>query len=86
VADSIRAAVMTVGHCSFCGGPAERSVISGAWWHLDQSCGHGPNGGAVAVPAGAIPKGPLGWNAQWPARFVPGAPPELDREESADGQ
>ncbi|MCP9947219.1 hypothetical protein [Actinomadura madurae] len=79
MADDLRAQVMTAGHCTFCGEPAERG-LSGAWWHLGQSC----NVGAAVVPAGAVPAGPLGLAAQWPPRFKPG-PYEGPRPDQLEG-
>lgn len=67
MADDLRAKVMTPGHCTFCGGPAERG-LSGAWWHTGEFS-HPMYG---AVRGGEVPAGPLGLAAQWPPRFQPG--------------
>ncbi|MCP2339198.1 hypothetical protein [Actinomadura rupiterrae] len=64
-----RAQVMKPGHCSFCGGPGERGP-SGAWWHTGESC----HTGYGVLPAGAVPRGPLGGPGEWPPRFVPEEP------------
>jgi hypothetical protein len=68
MSDDLRAQVMTPGHCTFCGGPAERG-LSGAWWHTEASC-HPP--AFTIVRGGEVPDGPLGFAAQWPPRFKPG--------------
>lgn len=69
MADDLRARVMTPGHCTFCGAPAERGLY-GAWWHIGQPC----NPAYGVVPA-----------AQWPPRFKPGpcrGPDALDQSEA----
>jgi hypothetical protein len=65
MADDLRSKVMTPGHCTFCGEAAERG-LSGAWWHIGQSCN--PPAFTV-VRGGEVPAGPLGLAAQWPPRF-----------------